>query len=142
MDNNTELLKMKQEQEIALFNANNQIGLSIITMGQNAIKSATLINGGAAVALLAFIGNVWDKGVAHNAALLLTQSVAFFAAGVLFASLGAGATYCCQHLLVSQYIKTGLWFQCLAIALVIVSYCMFGWASWSAYSAFIIHFLR
>jgi len=40
---------------------------SVIDAGTVALRSATLINGGAAVALLAFIGNIWEKGVAEEA---------------------------------------------------------------------------
>lgn len=140
MENDIEI-KLMQERELARFNAINQIGISMITMGQNAIKSAMLINGGAAVALLAFMGNIWDKSVCHKTAILLANSIGLFAIGVLFAALGSGATYCSQHLLLTNdYKKYGRYFQGLSIFLVIYSYFLFGWASWCAYNAFLSHY--
>ncbi|SMC72187.1 hypothetical protein [Sporomusa malonica] len=73
MDNDNET-KLEQERILAKYNANNQIGLALITMGQNALKSATLINGGAAITLLAFVGNIWDKGIDHETAVFLAKS--------------------------------------------------------------------
>jgi len=56
---------------------------SVIIFAQGSIKSAMLINGGGAAALLAFIGNIWNKGIADNAVASITFSIAFFSFGVL-----------------------------------------------------------
>lgn len=142
MNKDLELRKLNQEREIAILNANTPFNLSVITLGQNAIKTASLINGGAAVALLAFIGNVWDKGVDRATAILLARSISIFAAGVLSTALGSGATYCSQHLLVSGRNTLGRSFQWVAIVFIICSYILFGWATWSAHNAFLEHFLQ
>jgi hypothetical protein len=62
--------RQAHEANLAQFKAQNTTNLtgwvenfrSVISYGQLAIKSAMLENGGAAVAVLAFIGNLWSKG--------------------------------------------------------------------------------
>lgn len=46
------------------------------------IQSAMLTNGGAAIALLAFIGSIWSKGLDSRSLQLLSASLAFFSSGV------------------------------------------------------------
>jgi hypothetical protein len=62
-----EHLRATQASNLAHYDAQNQATLESIryvgTAGQGALKSATLINGGAAVAILGFLGNAWTKRV-------------------------------------------------------------------------------
>lgn len=60
--------------------------------GQVAMKSAILINGGAAVAMLAFIGHVLSSDLCIDIKLL-TKSTAFFTIGVLLGAVATGTTY-------------------------------------------------
>ena len=62
----------------------------LIELGQLALKILVLINGGAAVALLAFIGNIWSSGIERCVAISLTSGIGAFALGVLS---GAYAAY-------------------------------------------------
>ena len=52
---------------LAEYNAGMAIDLetmrSVVLSGQNALKSLMLINGGAVVALLAFLSHIWDKAL-------------------------------------------------------------------------------
>lgn len=135
-----ELAKLEQERNLAKYNQESaleiQVGLAVITLGQNAIKSAVLINGGAAVALLAFIGNIWSKESGVDVLAPLAGAMRYFTYGVLMAAMGSGATYCCQHLLQFRKRKPGFLFQLIAIALVAASYyCFYTGAEWS-YAAF------
>lgn len=113
-----------------------------INTGANALKASTLINGGAAVALLAFTGQV--QATASNAGLLLSFSVAlgFFAAGVLLATLATGATYVSQAAFGKEFAtwnsKAGVRWRTVAIAGVFLSFAMFvggGWVCASALSS-------
>lgn len=136
-----EMAKLEQERNIAKYNAEaaleTQVGLAVITLGQNALKSAVLINGGAAVALLAFIGNVWGKEIGKDILVPLADSMRHFTYGVLMAAMGGGATYCCQHLYQLRKTKLGLFFQFVAIGLVIASYYYFYSGAECSYDAFI-----
>jgi hypothetical protein len=67
---------------------------SVITAGSSALRSATLINGGAAVALLAFLGSPNAKN--QQAAFAL--SLAIFAFGVFAASAAEGLRYLTQKM--------------------------------------------
>lgn len=141
MDTDIEKLKLDQDRRLAVYNTETQLGLSVITLGQNALKSALLINGGAAVALLAFIGNIWDSGIGKEPACLLASALKFYAIGVLVAAVGNGATYCSQHFYQLKKEMAGLIFQYLAIFLVVAAYYFFYSGSMSSYDAIIRKFL-
>ena len=79
--------KMQHQSNLAQYDAQNawelQMFKSVILAGQTALKSTILINGGAAVALLAFIGSVWDKTTDENVVRKLLISMLLFVAGVI-----------------------------------------------------------
>ena len=57
------------------------------------IKSALLINGGAAIALLAFAGNIMSRGCGNAVADHLAAGLRFFSYGVLSAAVGVSIGY-------------------------------------------------
>lgn len=63
--------------------------------GENALRSVILINGGAAVALLAFIGSIWVESVKNKDIDInkLLISMAIFVAGTLFGGLAMSWHY-------------------------------------------------
>lgn len=65
--------------------------------GREALRSALLINGGAAVALLAFLGAVLSKENLGRLGLAMIGPLASFAVGVFFAALGFGVRYLSQE---------------------------------------------
>lgn len=67
------------------------------TAGQVAMKSAILINGGAAVAMLAFIGHVLSSKVNIDIKIL-AKSMSFFTFGVVLGAIATGTTYFTQIL--------------------------------------------
>lgn len=69
---------------------------AVITVGQSALKSALLINGGASVAMLAFIGRIWGSTGAQPTVDALTVSLLSYVFGVLSSAMAAGATYFSQ----------------------------------------------
>lgn len=111
---------------------------SVITSGQNAIKSSFLLNGGAAVATLAFIGKLTEiqQSLIPNFAYSLT----IFVSGVLVVTMASGFTYLSQLFyagLKPYMIKIGLTFNILSILLGLSSYGIFMWGMYSAYTNFI-----
>jgi hypothetical protein len=64
---------------------------SMITAGQSAMKYMVVINGGACMAILAFISSVYDKYPAMAGSL--SAAAAYFGLGVLFGAMVSGATY-------------------------------------------------
>jgi hypothetical protein len=68
---------------------------SIISMSQTAVRVIATSNAGAAVALLAFLGNALAKD-SHLVAALFAPALLIFAAGVVVAVLVAGSSYFTQ----------------------------------------------
>ena len=68
---------------------------AVITIGQGALKSGALINGGACVALLAFIGNIITKEPSMISGL--STALLIFGGGLLFAAISSGTTYLAQE---------------------------------------------
>jgi hypothetical protein len=90
-----------------------------IEAGQTALRTAITINGGAAVALLAFLGNLAAKQVpAHK---LLPWSMLAFFGGVLFGAFSLGARYFTQLTDYQDHVTAPRIFNNVAIALGIVS---------------------
>ncbi len=64
--------------------------------GQGALKTTIIMNGGASVALLAFIGNTWiHKG---GGVAMLSIALFLFAVGVLSGCAATGVTYLAQSI--------------------------------------------
>ena len=110
---------------------------SVITSGQNAIRSSFLMNGGASVALLAFIGHL--AAIKPESVVLFAGVLMPFVFGVLAMTLTSGFTYLSQWLYDSPDVgaqKWGFRLNVACIALGISSYGFFMWGMWSAYCAF------
>jgi len=110
---------------------------SVISSGQQAIKSSFLLNGGAAVALLAFIAHLTQTDnakIPEFGCRLLP-----FAFGVLAISVTSGCTYLSQWLYASLNLvarKWGFKLNVLCIILGISSYGFFIWGLFSTYGLF------
>ena len=70
---------------------------SMIEYGRETLRAAMLINGGAAVALLAFIGAVWEKKEDSEVVFSLAFALAFYSLGVLAAVLACASAYFTQY---------------------------------------------
>ncbi len=106
---------------------------AVISFAQTALKVPILINGGAAIAILALIGNTWSK---NSITTNLAGSLLFFSIGVLVAAIGSGAAYIAQlFFLRGKEGSAGGW-QLTAIVFVIISYILFMFSVWWAYDTF------
>ena len=112
---------------------------AVITTGQSALKSALLINGGAAVATLAFVGHVWSTPGTSSILPGLTYGLSLFVWGVLSAACAAGATYLSQAgyggEFGAQSQRVGRVGHGLAVIGVVGAYVLFGLAAWQTYVA-------
>ncbi len=108
-----------------------------ISTGQSALKSAMLVNGGAAVAVLAFLGNAWAKDIPKHVLTEAAYGLSLFVWGVLAAASAAGATYLSQAGYGGEFGKgsktIGGVGRGLAILLVVSSYILFSYAAWQTY---------
>lgn len=111
---------------------------STITAGQNAIRTMVIINGGASVALLAFLGPLMGREGAPIQAF--AYCMLYFVFGTLAAGLVAGMTYLSQWLYGQGSRKFeigGGIANAAAVVLGLASYYAFGKAAWLTYQAFI-----
>ena len=140
---NLEHYKAENEANLAQHRATIDVGLehfqSVIQTGQAALRSAILINGGAAVALLAFLGRIWETEPSQTVVVGLPTSLLGFVFGVLAAAVASGTTYLAQFVLGENWIKTGHTMNIISILLVIVSYGLFVFGGYTAYEAFVAH---
>jgi hypothetical protein len=100
---------------------------SVISMSQASIGLQVTINAGAAVALLAFLGNAINKN-AVNVAGLFSGALAVFASGVAVAALVSISSYTTQFLYGRESEKLVRWGGCLHVvtyALAFVSLALF-----------------
>jgi hypothetical protein len=110
---------------------------SVITSGQNAIRSSFLMNGGASIALLAFIGHLAE--VKPEMIQVFSSALIPFVLGVLAMTVTSGCTYLGQWLYDSASAlaqKWGFRLNVVCIVLGISSYGFFIWGMWRAFFAF------
>ena len=112
---------------------------SVLTIGQSALKSALLINGGAAVAVLAFLGRLFTGESVSISIGSLSLALLQFVWGVLAAAIAAGATYFSQAGYAGEFgswsQRVGLGGHMVAVSGVFAAYVFFAVGAWQAYSA-------
>ncbi len=112
---------------------------SVIATGQSAIRSSFLLNGGASVALLAFIGHLAQ----FNASKLpvFAGCLLPFAFGILAIVVTSGATYLSQLLYADRRPwarKIAVTLHILSVVLGIASYVLFSWGVLATYHALVV----
>jgi hypothetical protein len=125
-----ETRKSQHESQLEMFR-------SVISAGQSAIKSSFLLNGGGAVALLAFTGHLAQ--FKPEAVPTFGECMLPFTLGVLVIAMTSGFTYLSQWLYASpspNAQRTGFGFNVLCIALGLSSYGLFTWGLVATFSAF------
>lgn len=110
---------------------------AVIGFGQGAIRSLVLINGGAAIAVMTFIGN--SKNEDLKLVKALSQSLLLFSSGVAAAALVAGFAYVAQFLYdgsSGRMPKLGIGFHYLAVLVAMISLALFVWGLVNSYFGF------
>lgn len=111
--------KMEHESKLEMFK-------SVISSGANAIKAAMLINGGGAVALLAFAGKVSENKNNYVDINFLSTALFFFCLGVLMSAVASGTTYFAQKLYTAYgNTKPGHVVTSITVILILASYYSF-----------------
>ena len=129
--------KFEDEMEVWKVNAPLMFN-SVIEAGLSALKSATLINGGAAVSLLAFLGNLLTKDPPYGTTYpihALSQAMLIFFLGVGFSGVATASRYFSQASYSSENECQGDLFRWLAIILALLSFGAFFYGGIEAYYA-------
>ena len=113
----------------------------VIALGQSTLKSLMLINGGAAVALLAFLGNLVTRSDPSANIVAFADSMRMFVIGVFLAAVAYATTYFSQLFYAGAkkwQRRTGLVFHVLTTLVGTASLIAFLWGALVAYDAFIV----
>lgn len=113
---------------------------SVIDAGREALNALILINGGAVVALLGFLGAAITKEFSPTLGLQLTPSILFFGTGVLVGSVSFGLRYVTQYCYAYDWLKTGHGLNISSNLAAITGYIMFACGIYTAYNAFVHQF--
>lgn len=131
-------LQVWVEQNKAVHESHLEMFRSVIQSGQNAIRSSFLLNGGAAVATLAFIGKLTEAQATKIP--VFAASLTIFVVGVLIITITSGLTYLSQWFYAEDKkwkAAVGYWLNIVAIILGLSSYGVFIWGMCEAYAAFV-----
>ena len=138
----TEAVKFQHESELAFRRLQHESSLemfrSVIESGKTALKTCILVNGGAAIALLAFIGNIFSKSQVNNSVPQgLANALLDFSGGVWLGALSSGLTYLSQGGYHRNCPKMARVFNSIGISFVAIAYILFGVGVFAAYHAFV-----
>lgn len=114
-----------------------EIFRSVIQAGQNALRTSFLMNGGASVAILAFIGHL--ATYSPNKVSIFSSVLSLFVVGVLVSTVASGVTYLSQWFYAANKTwsyKVGFVLNIFAIVLGLASYVIFGFGIWEANDVF------
>lgn len=137
------LAKFKEDSENYRADINHQAGAelamfkSVITTGQSALKASLIINGGAALALLALFGKIWGSQTGQLIIDSMALAIMMFSKGVLYAAFATGGAYLSQRIysMKSQFYEfLGHVLSIIIIGFVFASYAMFYYGSMQAVS--------
>ena len=136
----SETRKLQHESNLTAYRAQHEASLemfrSVLAAGKAALTASILVNGGASVALLAFLGNSWKANIGQPAQALVFAMV-LFAAGVLAGAIASGLTYVTQFCYSREWARSGVGFHIGTIILVAISYVLFACGIVTAYHAFL-----
>ncbi|NNN85795.1 hypothetical protein FKN93_17950 [Vibrio sp. A8-1] len=151
----TKYAQMQLERDLAVFKAENDRNIahannlttnslelfrSVILSGQSALKASMVINGGAAVALLAFMGKIWGSSIASEVAYSLSRSTFLFCVGIVLGAFAAGTTYFTQCLYNIEKFRLGNFFNIATVLMILSSYGIFIFSAFISASSFGVHF--
>ncbi len=140
-------IKVAQIQSVASL----ELFKSVVEAGLTALKSAIIINGAAAVALLAFIGGIINTAENRASISGIGEALLIFTTGVGLAGLATGLRYINQWLFHDSFDKKitrktveikecrlekiGNYLRKLLVFIGISSFVMFFWGGWKSYTA-------
>lgn len=130
-------LTLRESRHKAELETDLEVFRSVFTYGQAALRTTITINGGAAIAVLAFLARyVGSPSIQVDISQFLL-SLLIFGLGVFIGSFTTGFTYLAQYCFAHQHDKFGTTFQVVSIFLGIFAIFCFGGGVWYAYSGFL-----
>lgn len=102
--------------------------------GQSALKANVFLNAGAAVAILAFLANIFNSIDAVVAGRIIF-SICIFSSGALLGSIATGFTYLSQYAFQDDKKTIGSYLNVFSNLLVLISYNLFVIAGYIAFTS-------
>ncbi len=104
-----------------------ELSRTVNLAGQSALRACVFLNAGSAIAILAFIANVWDKTdkIESDIGLKIVVAVSLFGFGALIGSIATGFTYLSQYALEVDKDTLGYKLNVYSNGLVFLSYNLF-----------------
>jgi hypothetical protein len=110
---------------------------AVIKNGQNSVKTCLLINGGAVVSLLTFVGHIVTNSSTKPLVKLFAYPLGLFVGGVFLAGVTNGAIYFAQRAFQNRRQKEGDRLNALCTGLLAIAYGLFIWGSIWAIEVFV-----
>lgn len=133
-------LVLRESRYKAILEADMEVFRSVFVYGQAALKSTILINGGAAIAILAFLARYLSTNAAVVEFQSFLYSMATFGLGVFIGAFTTGFTYLTQFFFAKKRDSLGTTFQVISIVFGISSLICFGIGIWLTYCGFKVAF--
>jgi hypothetical protein len=123
------------EQYKAQISSNLEVTKAVFVFAGATLKSAILINGGAAVAVLSFLSGIIKENPHNSIIGMLASSMACFVLGVLFSAVSAGLAYLTQYFYAYHNDVIGKKYHRITAIVIIASYLAFLFGSFFSYIA-------
>jgi len=108
-------LTLRESQYKAQLENQTEMFKTIFVYGQSTLKAMLFINGGAAVAMLAFLSRYLSTGASDVNMHYFTFALLIFGAGVFLGTFTAGLSYITQYCYYHYENKSGLIFHILSV---------------------------
>lgn len=103
-----------------------------IDAGKNAIKMAFLINGGVSLALLTFIGTIFQTN--KSLSIELFSSLLYFVVSIFLIGISSGIIYLTHSAINLEKPKTSMILEVITVLLISFSYLLFGYGVYNIYT--------
>jgi hypothetical protein len=111
---------------------------AVVDSGQSTIKTLLVLNGGAAISFLTFLGQAFkDESIPSQLVGPFGLALRFFMAGAFLAATCAGSTYLSNLVQSLGWARSGRVFLCIAILVGFISLISFATGGWIASGTFI-----
>jgi hypothetical protein len=132
--------KLQHDSALAKYRADHESSLemfrAVLESAKTALTSCILVNGGATVALLAYVGNLLSNNPRAVAPHALVLALVEFAFAVLLSAFATGLRYIGQAAFAKGQERVGNNMIVATTLLVVAAYVLFGFGVWNAYVAF------
>ena len=130
-----------------------ELNRSVLGFAKGAIIITLIINGGGALAILTFIGNIWSPNIDKNLWIGSACAISYFGFGLLATAVGVMAGYFRELLYSYSYLtsnpkpdesgvqkpsKTTWCFHIIAVLMILVSMILFGFGVCKFFDALIL----